>query len=101
MGTFTHSAFPVNCSLSLRTLPRTILVYRDQIIHGHDELLADLIESSCNISRQFRTYHSRMVLVAHVQEVQRVFWLKELGNPYEYWLSGLAVHANVLRSLVR
>ena len=67
MGTLTHSAFPVNGSLSLRTLPRTILVYRDQIIHGHDELFADIIESSCNISRQFRAYYIRMVLVVHVQ----------------------------------
>ena len=66
MGTLTHSAFPVNRSLSLRTLPRTILVCRDQIVHSHDELFADLIESSC-ISRQFRTYYINMVTVVQVQ----------------------------------
>jgi hypothetical protein len=67
MGTLTHSAFRVNCSPSLGILPRTIPVCRDQIIHSHDELFADLIERSCNISRQFGTYYIRMVLVAHVQ----------------------------------
>jgi hypothetical protein len=67
MGTLTQSAFPVNGSLSLRTLPRTVLVCRDEFIHSHDELFADLIESGCNISRQFRTYYIRMVLVGHVQ----------------------------------
>jgi len=69
MGTLTHSAFPVNCGLSLRTLLRTILVCRNEIVHGHDELFTDLIESSCNISRQFRTDYIRMVLVAHIQQV--------------------------------
>ena len=57
MGTLTHSAFPVNRSLSLMTIPRTILVCRDVIIRGHNELFADLVESSRNISRQFRTYY--------------------------------------------
>ncbi len=68
MGTLTHSVFPVsvNCSLSLRTLSRTILLCRDHIIHSHDELFADLIESGCNISGQFRPYYIRMVLVAQV-----------------------------------
>ena len=69
MGTLTHSAFPVSRSLSLRTLLRTILVCRDEIVRGHDELFADLIESSCNISRQFRTDYIRMVLVAQIQQI--------------------------------
>ena len=86
MGTLTHSVFPVNRSLSLRALPRTILVCRDQIVHSHDELFADLIKSSRNISRQFRTYYIRMVTVVHVQDVYSVFWLKELDDIYEYWL---------------
>jgi hypothetical protein len=67
MGTLTHSIFSVNHELSPRTLPRTILVCRDQIVHSHDELFADLIESSCNISRQFCTYYIPLVLVARVQ----------------------------------
>ena len=69
MGTLTHwhSAFPVNHSISLRTLPRTILVCRDQIIHSHHDLFPELMESSCNISRQFMTDYVRVVLVVPVQ----------------------------------
>ena len=67
MGTLTHSAFRVSCSLSLGTLLRTIPVCWDKIIHSHDELFADLIERSRNVSCQFGTYYIRMVLVAHVQ----------------------------------
>ena len=63
METLTHSAFPVNRSLSLKAMPRTVLMYRDVIIHSHDELFANLIESSCNISRQFRTYYICLVHV--------------------------------------
>ena len=69
MGTLTHSALPVSYSLSLMVKPRTILVCRDVIIHSHDELFADLIEFSCDISRQFSTYYIHMVLVAQVQQV--------------------------------
>ena len=67
MGTLTHSAFPVNRNLSLRTFPRTVLVCRNQIIHSHNELFPDLTESSCNISRQFGPDYIRMVLVLDVQ----------------------------------
>ena len=67
MGTLTHSAFRVNCSLLLGILPRTIPVCWDELIHSHDELFADLIERSRNVSRQFGAYYIRMVLVAHVQ----------------------------------
>jgi hypothetical protein len=55
--------------LSRRTLSLTILVCRNQITHSHDDLFADLIESRCNISRQFRTDNIRMVQVVHVQQI--------------------------------
>jgi hypothetical protein len=85
MGISTHSIFSVNDDLSPRTLPRTILVCRDQIVQSHNELFADLIESRCNISRQFGAYYIRLVHVARVQQVQRVFWFIELDGLYEYW----------------
>ena len=50
-------------------MPRTILVYLDVVIHSHDELFVGLIESSCNISRQFRTYYIQVVPVPRVQQV--------------------------------
>jgi hypothetical protein len=49
MGTLTHSAFTVDHSLFARTLPRTIATHRNEIIHSHDELFADLLESNCDI----------------------------------------------------
>ena len=46
-----------------------MLGFRDQVVHCHDELFVDFLESVCNIPREFGTNYLRGVFVFRVQYV--------------------------------